>query len=156
MLSIGAALAEPRFGAPAQHERDALGARAGPFASALLDARHRKLAARGASLAEGTPDERHAVRIAAKKLRYAAEFFAPLFAGKRTRTYLKRLGALQDALGLFNDAATATRLAAELASGRDPATAGAVGGWVAAQAASLRPTLDRAWRRFNDAECFWT
>ncbi len=156
VLTLGAALAVPRFGVPVATEGDALGASARAFATDLLDARHRKLIARGASLAAGTPEERHAVRIAAKKLRYAAEFFALLFAGKRTRAYLKRLGALQDALGLFNDTATATRLAAELASDRDPATVGAVGGWVAAQAASLRPALDRAWRRFEHAERFWT
>jgi triphosphatase len=156
LLTLGAVLAVPRFGASVADEDDAFATSARAFAQALLDTRHHKLIARGVSLAQGTSEERHAVRIAAKKLRYAAEFFAPLFAGKRTRTYLKRLGALQDALGLFNDAATATRLAAELASERDPAAVGAVGGWVAAQAASLRPALDRAWRRFGEAERFWT
>ncbi len=156
LLTLGALIAAPRFGAPEEASANGLVAPARAFAAHLLARRHHKLLGRAASLAEGTAEERHAVRIAAKKLRYAAEFFASLFAHKRTRIYLKRLGALQDALGRFNDAATATRLAALLAGANDPATVGAVGGWVAAQAATLRPELDRAWQRFADAERFWT
>jgi triphosphatase len=156
VLTLGALIAAPRFGAPEGTDANALGAPAQAFAAHLIARRHRKILKRAESLAEGTAPERHAVRIAAKKLRYAAEFFASLFADKRTTIYLKRLGALQDALGHFNDAATATRLAAELASDHDPATVGAVGGWVAAQAAALRPELDRAWQRFAAAKRFWT
>lgn len=155
LLMLGALIAAPRFGAPAETAGNALGAPARAFAAHLLARRHHKILGRAASLAQGTAEERHAVRIAAKKLRYAAEFFAPLFADKHTRVYLKRLGALQDALGHFNDAATATRLAALLAGTNDPATVGAVGGWVAAQAATLRPELDRAWQRFSHAKRFW-
>ncbi len=84
-------------------------------------------------------EERHAARIAAKRLRYVAEFFAPLFPGKRTRTYLETLAAAQDALGQFNDAVTAAALAGELSGLADDAAAGAVRGWVAAQAAALEP-----------------
>ncbi len=155
LLTLGALIAAPRFGAPEGSDANALGAPAREFAAHLIARRHRKMLKRAVSLAEGTAPERHAVRIAAKKLRYAAEFFAPLFADKRTTIYLKRLGALQDALGHFNDAATATRLAAEIAGNRDAATVGAVGGWVAAQAVALRPELDRAWQRFADAKRFW-
>ena len=156
LLTLGALIATPRFGAPEATDGGATGARAREFAAHLIARRHHKIRARAASLAEGTAEERHAVRIAAKKLRYAAEFFAPLFAAKRTRVYLKRLGALQDALGQFNDAATATRLAAELAGAHNAATVGAVGGWVAAHAAALRPELDRTWQRFAEAKPFWT
>ncbi len=55
------------------------------------------------------------MRVAAKKLRYAAEFFAPQDHGKRNRAYRKALSRLQDALGHWHDAVTATRLAAGLA-----------------------------------------
>ena len=52
------------------------------------------------------------VRIAAKKLRYVAEFFATaLDARKRARTIVDALAALQDVLGRGNDAVTAARLA---------------------------------------------
>ncbi len=107
-----------------------------------------------AHLVHASNEERHAARIAAKRLRYVAEFFAPLFPGKRGRTYLKRLAAMQDALGRINDAVTAVSLAAELAGPADDA-AGAVRGWVAAQAAAVEPMLAKAWRRFDRARPFW-
>ena len=84
-----------------------------------------------------------------------AEFFAPLFPGKRTRTYLETLAAAQDALGQFNDAVTAAALATELSGLAEDAAAGAVRGWVAAQAAALEPSLAKAVRRFHAAKPFW-
>ncbi len=150
LLTTGAFCAMPRIGNP-----DGVGADASarPFAAGLLARRHRKLMLRAAA---GTAEERHAARIAAKKLRYAAEFYAPLFPGKGTRAYVKALAALQDALGHFNDAATAVRLVAQLVGKADHATVGAVRGWVAARAVALLPELARAWRRFGRAKQFWT
>ena len=52
--------------------------RASAFAAKLLARRHRKFADLAATLAHAGNDERHAARIAAKRLRYVAEFFAPL------------------------------------------------------------------------------
>jgi triphosphatase len=52
-------------------------------------------------------DAQHAVRKRLKRLRYLAEFVAPLHAGKAVQRYLKRLGAAQDALGRHNDVAVA-------------------------------------------------
>ena len=94
------------------------------------------------------------MRIAAKRLRYIAEFFAPLFPRKRAKAYLKALTAVQDVLGRLNDAATALRVADESGAARDAAT-GAVRGWVAAQAAALEPDIEAAWRRFAHAKSFW-
>jgi inorganic triphosphatase YgiF len=157
LLRAGALAATPRLGAghpPAGADPLAQPARA--FAATLLARRHRRLVQRGDRLATATTEERHAVRIAAKKVRYAAEFFAPLFAPKRTRAFLKALGRLQDALGHWNDAATAMRLAAELAGDDHGAAAGAVKGWAAARAAALDADVGRAWTRFAAAPRFWT
>jgi len=151
LLAAGAQSARP---VPARAGTESETARA--FADRLLARRHAKLLERGAVLAHATPEERHAVRVAAKKLRYVAEFFAPAHAGKRYRRYVKALTRLQDALGRWNDAVTATRLAALLARRADDATVGAVGGWVAAQVAALEPEIDDAWQRFVAAQCFWT
>jgi CHAD domain-containing protein len=129
--------------------------RAATFATALLARRHRKFVRIAAHLLHASNEERHAARIAAKRLRYVAEFFAPLFAGKRGRTYLERLAALQDALGRINDAVTAVSLAGELAGRGNEAAAGAVHGWVAAQAVAVEPVLAKAWRRFDAARPFW-
>ena len=58
------------------------------------------------------PDtDRHRLRVEAKKLRYAADFFVPLFrrkkAGKPRRGFFKALLQLQDSLGILNDLAVA-------------------------------------------------
>jgi triphosphatase len=158
LLSGGLLCATPRFGSPTSATRlppsDSNGLARG-FAAKLIARRHRKLAALAATLLHANSDERHAARIAAKRLRYVAEFFAPLFPGKRTGTYLETLASAQDALGRFNDAVTAASLASDLSGPADHAAAGAVRGWVAAQAAALEPHLAKAVRRFNATRPFW-
>ena len=157
LLAVGLFCARPRFGTkqPANGEPpDALGGRADEFASALLTLRQRKLYRRAASLMNGSPEERHAVRIAAKRLRYLAEFFAPLFRRKRTKAYLKALTGLQDVLGHLNDATTALQIAIEFGGPADAAI-GAVRGWVAAQAVALEPELAAVWKQMVDAKPFW-
>jgi inorganic triphosphatase YgiF len=158
LLSAGLLCALPRLGAPlvaADAGPDALAATAGDFAMSLLTRRQRKLDMRASLLVDGTPEERHAVRIAAKRLRYIAEFFAPLFSRKRSKAYLKALAALQDVLGRLNDASTALRVANETGGPSSDAATGAVRGWVAAQAAALEPEVASAWRRFAAAKPFW-
>lgn len=56
----------------------------------------------------------HSVRIAAKKARYAAEFFCDLLPSKPARRYIQSLTGLQDKLGRLNDMAVAERLLGEL------------------------------------------
>jgi triphosphatase len=62
----------------------------------------------------------HHVRIAAKKARYAAEFFQSLLPGKPLKKQVRRLTALQDVLGGLNDMAIAGGLLNQLDHG--PAT----------------------------------
>lgn len=92
------------------------------FAAATLDKRHRQIRKRGRRLDEISVEERHRVRIAAKKLRYGVEFFESLFEGKkktkRRATFLKMLKALQKHLGALNDIATAQDLVSEAATTR--------------------------------------
>lgn len=79
------------------------------FASDVLEARWERLSRRGAGLAGLNRKDRHKVRIEAKKLRYAAEFFASLYSGDKARgrhdKFLKALEALQRQLGELNDLA---------------------------------------------------
>jgi inorganic triphosphatase YgiF len=81
----------------------------GDFAAEQLARRWRKVRRKGKKLARLDARRRHKFRIRAKKLRYAAEFFASLFmskrAGKRRRQFLPALERLQDALGDLNDIA---------------------------------------------------
>jgi triphosphatase len=164
LLAIGLVCATPWFGAPPDAVDDAADAAdaadaplrpAAEFAVKLLARRHRKLVRLASGLMHASVGERHAARIAAKRLRYVAEFFAPLFPGKRTRSYVAALEDVQDALGQLNDAVTAASLAGELARPGDDAAAGAVRGWAAAHAAGIEPRLADVWRRFSAAKPFW-
>ena len=77
------------------------------FAAEELSRRRKKLLKIGKHLDKLSAVRRHELRIAGKKLRYAAEFFANLFPGKssakRLNTMIESLKDLQDALGTLND-----------------------------------------------------
>lgn len=100
----------------------------------------------------------HDIRLHGKRLRYAAEFFAPLFPGGTTRRFLRRMTALQERLGHINDGAVAAGLMSEL-PGRGTAHHYAIGvirGFVAAQAGGGRRKFVRTWQRFLKQDLFWT
>ena len=131
----------------------------GTFAAFVIERRDRRIRKRGRDVPEAPPEERHRVRIAAKKLRYAAEFFAPLYPAKRVTRYVEALETLQDILGALNDAAVVDRLLAEVATGGGRPTApgidGLVRGWVAAVAQHELARFPRAWDEFEEAKPFW-
>jgi triphosphatase len=121
----------------------------------LLKRRHRALLALGANLAHAAPENRHAARLAAKHLRYATEFFAPLYPVKSAREFRRALAQLQDEMGAWNDASVATQLATDLAGADSPAAA-AFGGWAAAHANARSDTLEAVWAAFARARPFWS
>jgi len=156
VLAAGALASDPSLGAlPGSAGANALDAPARDYARNVLKRRHRKLVAAGDGLDTASPAQRHVTRIAAKKLRYAAEFFAPLYPAKRSRTYRKALARVQDVLGRLNDAAVAATLARELA-GPEVTSAAAFEGWAAAEVAMLAPELGAAWKSFVRASVFWS
>jgi CHAD domain-containing protein len=83
-----------------------------------LARRRRKIKKRGRAVRELEPRQRHKLRIAIKKLRYATDFFAALFPGrrakKRRKAFVATLKRLQDALGNLNDIAMREKMAGEL------------------------------------------
>ncbi|WP_235677195.1 CHAD domain-containing protein [Rhodopseudomonas palustris] len=88
------------------------------FARKVLTRRAHKLNKRLAKLEQLDDEERHRVRIAAKKLNYAIGFFESLFdgkAGKRLKRFRKHLKKLLDALGALNDVAVHRKLAGKFA-----------------------------------------
>jgi len=129
------------------------------FASAVLGERYARVRKRGRKLERLSPAELHRLRIAIKKFRYATDFFAGLYEGKRARETLKRLSRLQDILGAINDAATVGTLVHEVlreANSRNAAEArGILLGWSRGRAATLRSELRTAWKAFRAAEKFW-
>jgi triphosphatase len=86
----------PRTGPPAVPARTA--------APDLIESRFRRFRKAAARIDEHSePLEYHRLRIRAKRLRYALEFLADLYPG-HARPMIKRLVALQDLLGLHQDA----------------------------------------------------
>lgn len=130
------------------------------FAAHVLQKRHKQLKKRGAHLTTQTPNERHAVRIAAKKLRYAAEFFSSLFPRKRTQRYIDALAALQDILGVMNDSATTVILMQQLAIAEGDAlqhqAQGIVLGWAAGKSHTQLNMLEKTWDKFLTCKIFWS
>ena len=88
------------------------------FAGEQLEARRRRLKRSGKGLAALDDGHRHKARIAAKKLRYAAQFFASLYvtrkALRRHTLFLDALEALQDHLGELNDLVIGPQVLSEL------------------------------------------
>jgi CHAD domain-containing protein len=124
------------------------------FATPWLARRHRKLLRLGRGLDDASAEERHEVRLAAKRLRYAAEFFANAFPGRRTADYRKALARLQDALGAQVDAHVALRLAYAIEGAGSPA-ATVLEAWIARDAKRARASLHKRWRAFRDAPLFF-
>ena len=79
------------------------------FAAKALDKRRRKLVRLAGDIVGDNDEARHQARLAAKKLRYAAEAFAPLFDAD-SKGFVRLVKQLQDQLGALNDAAEAEGL----------------------------------------------
>jgi inorganic triphosphatase YgiF len=92
------------------------------FAVEQLMRRWRKVRKKGKALAKLDERRRHKLRIQAKKVRYATEFFRSLFASrraaKRRARFLPALENLQDALGDLNDIAVHEKRIAAIGIGR--------------------------------------
>ncbi|PXW85188.1 inorganic triphosphatase YgiF [Nitrosomonas sp. Nm84] len=126
------------------------------WAETILEQRWQKLRKRCHGFARLSPAERHMARIATKKMRYAAEAFAPLY-GKHTDHFITALAALQDELGYTNDLRIGTQLLRKLP--RQSATLsfdlGRLSGaleYEIAQHAHLSSTL---WQRLARSKLFW-
>jgi CHAD domain-containing protein len=99
---------------------------------------------------EGLSDAaRHRLRIKLKKLRYTAEFFAPLYARKDVEPFLVRLNRMQDILGGLNDVAVARTTLESLVDKGDA-------GPLATQAdLSFAAGIVYGWKKFAKTDSFW-
>ncbi len=126
------------------------------FGAAVLAKRMRQVARQAKGMGSQPDAVLHEVRLKAKRLRYAAEVFAPLFPGREAQRFLRRLAALQEALGHLNDNAVAAGLMQALVEhGGDGLAGGLVRGFVAGQAGQTRQAATRAWKRLRKAGPFW-
>jgi inorganic triphosphatase YgiF len=85
------------------------------FAHATLQRLHKRLLKRAQRMDSADPASVHSTRIAAKRGRYALEFFHTLYREKSARHYLKTLAAMQSALGRHNDLVIAEALLLDMA-----------------------------------------
>jgi CHAD domain-containing protein len=106
----------------------------------------------------------HRLRISLKKLRYAAEFYGPLYKKKKVKRYIKGLKELQDLLGAFNDAGQVRATLSLLTAEADIApraqadlffASGLINGWHCARAMRLGKSALKRWDRFKHTEPFW-
>jgi CHAD domain-containing protein len=135
---------------------DAFSSPAAAYASKALDRRLKNVLAAGDSLAHMPQDQLHELRKTAKRLRYAIEFFAPLFPEKPVHKYLGKLETLQEDFGAINDTAVAAHLASALGTGTNRAfAAGAVHGFGAARVTRATKKLHRSWAKFYRETPFW-
>jgi CHAD domain-containing protein len=140
------------------------------LAASALSRAHEKLLERGSGFASLSKVERHEVRIALKRLRYALDFFGGVFDGDAKKKFVKRLARLQDDLGRMNDVAVAEAMLAQLVGvageGSQPAVtaasqgqlafaAGGILGWHRRRAAEIDTHLVKDWDAFARAKPFW-
>jgi CHAD domain-containing protein len=127
------------------------------FAARELNRRLKRLVQVDGHLAGLEPPALHAIRLRAKRLRYAAEIFSLLYPAKASSRYLRRLSKLQDRLGTLNDGAVAASLLAELGeSGGGHAFAiGLVLGFLGANSVRVRARIEQSWDRFSRSAAFW-
>ncbi len=97
--------------------------------------------------------EQHRVRKQLKRLRYLAEFAAPLYRRADADKYLRALRPAQDALGQHNDEAVAEAAYRRVAS--DEPRAWFAVGWLLAQQAESARQCAKALGKVAEAEPFW-
>ncbi|WP_374569281.1 CHAD domain-containing protein [Ideonella sp.] len=97
--------------------------------------------------------EQHRVRKRLKRLRYLAEFVAPLYRRTDTERYLRALRPAQDALGQHNDEAVAEAAYRRVAP--DEPRAWFAVGWLQAQQAASARQCTKALGQVAKAKPFW-
>jgi CHAD domain-containing protein len=139
---------------PAQAE--ILARPAADYAAVALHRRAKRVLEAGKDFETLPHEALHEVRKQAKRLRYAAEFFEPLFPAKAVKRTLRRLEELQETLGAVNDGAVAAALLETLGPtlGHGYA-AGVVRGFLAHASAPAAANAAKAWEKFIDQTPFW-
>jgi CHAD domain-containing protein len=133
-------------------------------ASRLMDEQLMRVRKRGRRVKSLEQRECHRLRIALKRLRYAAEFYGPLYNKKAVKRYLGRLKKLQDLLGCINDVAQVRAVLARLLADEATTahvqadlyfTAGLINGWHRARVERLSKKALRRWDKFKRLKPFW-
>ncbi|HEY0106928.1 MAG TPA: CHAD domain-containing protein [Rhizomicrobium sp.] len=130
--------------------------RIGKAGRRALAAHWKKAKKRGKQVRKVYDNRTHRLRIALKKLRYAAEFFAPLYPKRKFAPYIKALKSLLDDMGEANDAHGIDATLAHVGIGPELRfAAGAISGWHASREKALVAKAMKGWREFEKRKPFW-
>ena len=129
------------------------------LASRVLSRHYKQLRRHGRRLTQMLPEERHEARLAAKRLRYAAEFFASLYPATRTQAFVRTLAKLQNTLGELNDSTVTESLLNRLI-GPKPSrpldqAAHLSSGWNARHGEQRLADMGKVWQKFAGHKPFW-
>jgi CHAD domain-containing protein len=132
-------------------------------AARLLERQQTRALKRGRKARSGEEGDLHRLRIALKKLRYTAEFLAPLYSRKKVRRYVKKLRGLQEHLGAINDIAHVRATMATMlretdgkrAAPGERYAAGLVAGWYRARRPHIARQALKRWKKFRSVKPFW-
>ncbi|MFI0846136.1 CHAD domain-containing protein [Mesorhizobium sp. IMUNJ 23232] len=125
------------------------------LAEAALAKCWKKVCKRARHLETLTVEERHEFRKMLKRLRYAVEFFASLYASRRVEPFLKRLKKLQEVFGNLNDAATVKALLSRSDLAADARSVGWMVGATQARAEFGWAGAKSLWRSLEETRPFW-
>lgn len=128
------------------------------YSRLLMDKQERKVLSAGSHVDQHSPQQMHRLRIECKKLRYAAEFFSPLFLGMDV--FIGHMRGLQDLLGKMNDIAVMKGLLDFLFEEAqvDRELMVYTGGLIGWRTCDFHQTLehfDKYWEEFTEAKHPW-
>jgi CHAD domain-containing protein len=129
-----------------------------PFACRVLEEHQGDVLGAGKEIEKLDSEALHRLRIECKKLRYAAEFFAPLY-GERMKDFTGHLKALQDLLGTLHDTAILSGLQNELLIGTHNSKLKRIAGKLKdkryKESKEVKRNLVERWQAFSEAEHPW-
>jgi len=129
----------------------------------ILNRQVRRVQRRAKAAKSQEEGDLHRLRIALKKLRYTAEFFAPLYPRRAVNRYIKEVRGLQNHLGDLNDVANVRSVVSGLIRDKGKKddesamryAAGAMVGWYGAQVPHAIKDALKCYKKFKTVEPFW-
>jgi CHAD domain-containing protein len=138
-----------------EDERKVLRRKITPFARRVLEEHQGNVLGAGKEIEKLDSEALHRLRIECKKLRYAAEFFAPLY-GERMKDFTKHLKALQDLLGTLHDTAILSGLQEDLLRGTHNSKLIRIAGKLEdkryKESKEIKKNVMERWQAFSEAE----
>ncbi|WP_068313195.1 CYTH and CHAD domain-containing protein [Polycladidibacter hongkongensis] len=130
------------------------------IATKALAKQWRRVTLQAENLSELTIEQRHDLRKALKKLRYACEFFAALYPPETTASFIAQMKKLQDVFGYLNDVAMSEQLVAmklpeNKRSNEVSLVIGFMAGWHKSRCETAWKQAKHQWQALRDTPRFW-